>query len=72
MPRTYNYYADFSQAIALLRDNQLVWSEDMEVIRHDLADFIQQSMSLGWWTNASLQKLVQKLISEENDLSIGD
>lgn len=72
MPRTYNYYADFSQAVSLLRDNQLVWSEDMEVIRHDLADFIQQSMSLGWWTNASLQKLVQKLISEENDLSIGD
>lgn len=64
--------ADFRQAAALLRDKNLVWSADLDSIREDLADYLEQAVTLGYDTNESLQYIVQNLIADENDLSIGD
>lgn len=63
--------ADFRQAAALLRDKNLVWSADLDSIREDLADFLEQAVALGYDNNTSLQYIVQNLIADENDLSIG-
>lgn len=64
--------ADFRQAAALLRDKNLVWSADLDSIREDLANFLEQAVALGWDDNTSLQYIVQNLIADENDLSIGE
>lgn len=64
--------ADFRQAAWLLRDKNLVWSADMDAIRDDLADFLEQAVALGYDNNTTLQYIVQNLIADENDLSIGD
>ena len=61
-------YADYKQAVSLLRDD-LVWSGDFDNIRLDLMDLID------WHANADtypthLTEIVQKLIADENDLSI--
>lgn len=40
-------YADFKQASALLHDDQLVWSNDLEAIRRDLAEYLSDKASLG-------------------------
>lgn len=64
--------ADFRQAANLLRDRHLVWSADLDAIREDLADFLEQAVALGYDNNTSLQYIVQNLIADENDLSIGD
>lgn len=64
--------ADFKQAAALLRDKNLVWSADLDAIREDLADFLEQAVALGYHYNTTLQYIVQALIADENDLSIGD
>lgn len=60
---------DFKQAAGLLR-HDLVWSEDFEAIRLDLADYLDSQSSAGVANHATLIKLVQKLIATENDLSI--
>ncbi len=62
--------ADFKQAIALLRDNNLVWSSDFDDIRLDLADLLTAKIGLGSANHPALIELVQNLIAEENDLSI--
>jgi hypothetical protein len=62
--------ADFKQAIALLRDNNLVWSSDFDDIRLDLADLLTAKIGLGSANYPALIDLVQRLIAEENDLSI--
>lgn len=64
--------ADFRQAAALLRDPNLVWSADLDSIREDLARFLEQALALGYDNNVTLQHIVQSLIADENDLSIGD
>jgi len=61
--------ADFKQAAGLLR-HDLVWSEDFDAIRLDLADFLERVSVLGVANNPSLVKVVQQLIATENDLSI--
>ena len=63
-------YADFRQAAALLRDNQLVWSADFDDIRKDLANLIDANSKWGVRNSPHLIELVQKLIATENDLSI--
>ena len=60
---------DFRQAAGLLR-HDLVWSEDFEAIRLDLADYLDSQSSAGVANHATLITLVQKLIATENDLSI--
>ena len=63
-------FADFKQAAALLRDPNLVWSADLDSIREDLADYIESALVDSRWQNKTLQRIVQALISDENDLSI--
>jgi hypothetical protein len=62
--------ADFKQAAALLRDPHLVWSADLDCIREDLARFIEGALADHTWQNPTLQRIVQSLIAEENDLSV--
>jgi len=61
--------SDFKQAAGLLR-HDLVWSEDFDAIRLDLADFLERVSVLGVANNPSLVKVVQQLLATENDLSI--
>lgn len=61
---------NYRQAIDLLRDDKLVWSNDMESIRHIVADALQEQMECIGFENTNLNYLAEKLIEEENDLSI--
>lgn len=63
-------FADFKQAAALLRDPNLVWSADLDIIREDLADYLDVALVDDTWQSPTLQRIVQALISEENDLSL--
>jgi hypothetical protein len=60
-------FADFKQAAALLRDRNLVWSSDLDSIREDLADYLEVALVDDTWQSPTLQRIVQALISEEND-----
>lgn len=62
--------ADFRQAAALLRDKNLVWSADLDCIREDLAEYLETKATLGSANNPHLIAVVQRLLAEENDLSI--
>jgi hypothetical protein len=62
-------YADFKQAAALLRDKNLVWSADLDSIREDLAEYIETRATLGSANNPHLIAVVQRFISDENDLT---
>lgn len=64
-------FADFKQAASLLRDPNLVWSADLDTIREDLADYIESALVDARWQNKTLQRIVQALINDENDLSLG-
>ena len=61
--------ADFKQAAGLLR-HDLVWSEDFEAIRSDLADYLDMKSVLGVGNSLSLVRVVRNLIATENDLTI--
>lgn len=63
-------YADFMQAAGLLRDKNLVWSADLDSIREELADYLEAKASLGAANNPHLIAVVQRLLADENDLSI--
>lgn len=65
-------YADFRQAASLLRDPNLVWSADLDSIREDLAEYIETKATLGKANNPHLVAVVQRLIADENDLSVGN
>jgi hypothetical protein len=60
---------DFLQAAGLL-EADLIWSEDMEAIRKDLATFLKSKAALGTANHPSLISLVQHLLADENDLSV--
>jgi hypothetical protein len=60
--------ADFQQAAMLLSDD-LVWSGDFDNIRTDLLEMIQLSIRYDSY-HPALSSAVQKLIAEENDLSV--
>lgn len=62
--------ADFKQAAALLRDKNLVWSADLDSIREDLAEYLETRATLGSSNNPHLIAVVQRLLADENDLSI--
>jgi hypothetical protein len=66
--RNERLYADYKQAAALLKED-LVWSGDFENIRLDLMEMIDSAANQKIFT-PHLSEIVQKLISEENDLSI--
>lgn len=63
-------FADFMQAAGLLRDQNLVWSADLDSIREELADYLEAKASLGAANNPHLVAVVQRLLADENDLSI--
>ena len=60
---------DFLQAAGLLR-HDLVWSEDFDAIRLDLADYLENHSRLGAANHPALISMVKKLIATENDMSI--
>ena len=60
---------NFKQAAGLLR-HDLVWSEDFESIRLDLADFIEAQASHGAANSQALLKVVDGLLATENDISV--
>lgn len=61
-------FADYKQAISLLKED-LVWSGDFDNIRMDLMELLQYHADLRVYP-AALTDIVQKLIADENDLSI--
>tara|TARA_R110001632_G_scaffold188358_1_gene308775 strand:- start:625 stop:843 length:219 start_codon:yes stop_codon:yes gene_type:complete len=61
--------ADFKQAAGLLR-HDLVWSEDFDAIRSDLADYLDRTSSLGVANSPALVRVVRNLIATENDLTV--
>jgi len=68
--RNERVYADFRQAAALLRDKNLVWSADLDCIREELAAYIEDRALFGIQNNEHLIAVVQRLLADENDLSI--
>lgn len=61
--------ADYKQAAALLRDKNLVWSADLDCIREDLALYIESSIVTDGLHSPALNRIVQTLIADENDLT---
>jgi hypothetical protein len=61
-------YTDYRQAVGMLK-HDLVWSDDFEAIRADLADLIQRFIESDIYPEP-MTAIVQKLIADENDLSI--
>jgi hypothetical protein len=61
-------YNDYRQAMGFL-EHDLVWSQDFEAIRLDLAKLIRIHAADGDYP-AELTAIVQKLIATENDISI--
>ena len=61
---------NYVQAIALLRDEQLVWSADMDSIRKLLADVFDEAKAEGKFDLTTLNYLAEQLIADENDLTI--
>jgi hypothetical protein len=64
-----NITTDFLQAAGLL-EADLIWSDDLEAIRLDLATYLRVKAGLASANHPSLISLVQHLLSEENDLSV--
>lgn len=60
---------DFLQAAGLLSAD-LVWSPDFNTIRKPLADYLRDKASLGSANHPALVEIVNRLLFEENDLSI--
>lgn len=60
---------DFLQAAGLL-EADLIWSNDMEAIRADLATYLKAKAALGSGNHPSLISLVQHLLADENDLTV--
>ena len=61
---------DFRQAAGLLRDPLLVWSADLDCIREDLADYLDAKAPLGVGNSPHLIRVVQRLIADENDITL--
>ena len=60
---------DFSQAAGLLR-HDLVWSEDLDAIRLDLATYLESQIPEGIANHSSLIAIARKLIATDNDFTI--
>jgi hypothetical protein len=60
---------DFLQAAGLL-EADLIWSDDFEAIRLDLATYLRSKAALATANHPSLISLVQHLLADENDLTV--
>jgi len=63
-------YTNMKQAEGLLRDDNLVWSEDFNYIRLALADLLGKEAAMGHYARPETKKLALLLLDVENDLSI--
>ncbi len=63
-------YNDMKQAAGLLKDENLIWSADLEVIREPLAAYLDKSASLGYYNDKDILKLAKAIIAEDNDFTI--
>ncbi len=62
--------ANYRQAIELLKDDKLVWSPDFDAIRKALADVFDEHLIESNFSFATLNYLAEKLLEEENDLTV--
>lgn len=62
--------SNYQQAIELLKDDKLVWSPDFDSVRLLLADVIDEHLIESDFSFSTLNYLVEKLLEEENDLTI--
>ena len=62
--------ANYAQAIALLKDEKLVWSPDFDSIRKLLADVFDEHLIESNFSFGTLNYLAEKLLEEENDLTV--
>jgi hypothetical protein len=62
--------ANYRQVIDLLQDDKLVWSPDFDNIRLALADVFEDHLLDDNFSCQSLNYLAEKLLEEENDISI--
>lgn len=60
--------ANYAQAIALLKDDKLVWSSDFDSIRVLLADVFDEHLIESNFSFSTLNYLAEKLLEEENNL----
>jgi hypothetical protein len=60
---------DFLQAAGLL-EADLIWSNDFDAIRKDLATYLRTKASLDRANHPALISLVQHLLADENDLTV--
>jgi hypothetical protein len=62
--------SNYQQAMELLKDNNLVWSSDFDLIRLLLADVFDEHLIESNFSFSTLNYLAEKLLEEENDLTI--
>jgi hypothetical protein len=62
--------ANYRQVIELLKDDKLVWSPDFDAIRKALADVFDEHLIESNFSFATLNYLAEKLLEEENDLTV--
>lgn len=62
--------ANYRQVIDLLKDDKLVWSPDFDAIRVLLADVFDEHLIDGNFSFGTLNYLAEKLLEEENDLTV--
>jgi glutaredoxin len=55
----------FDVAIGLLMDDNLVWDDDFELIRKELAELISSKRGLGASNHPSVLAIIEKLVKEE-------
>ena len=60
---------DFLQAAGLL-EADLIWSDDLNAIRLDLATYLRAKSGLAGGNHPALISLVQHLLADENDLTV--
>lgn len=57
-------FANLTNAARLLRDPNLVWSDDFELIRTDLAELLDYAAILPAYQLSQLNRLAKKLMEE--------
>ena len=62
--------SNYSQVIGLLKDEKLVWSPDFDSIRKLLADVFEEHLIEDNFGFSTLNYLAEKLLEEENDLTV--
>lgn len=66
----YSIFANLMQASALLKDSNLVWSQDLEAIRIPLALTLDTYAMKQQYDNPHLEELAVILLRDENDLTV--